>query len=492
MLMALVMLGLLPLAAMPVLNPAESEADDDTGEASDAGGDTGDDGGILDLFGEPDTSEIDLYQFDAAPGGKVIQDFEPGTDLVEMDLTSVQGDLFFDMNEGPEGAAVSFSVGPQDVSTLFFEGLDEVPVADIHLTMSDPGTGELYEMSLSEALEEEAGLPPDDPADDGVVDPDGEGPDSPVILPDDPDVPDMPGGVTPDGPVILPDDPDAPDMPGGVAGDSPVIGPNDPDAPDFPSPLVAASAEAAAQSGEVTMDTGAEQTAPEVAARPGEVGEQLCCDDEKSGASGAGAIGPDDTEGPDVVLDPGTDPEPDPGNDPSLVLDPNDPDAPDTPSPVDPESPAVGPNDPDAPDPVPPATGDSPAVPPDDPDAVSPGPGNPGPGGQTVMSEGGEEAAKGAKADMPMQPELERVDIDQAGVETADGVIDIADFRVGEDVLSIELEGDSDDAAEIAVQPSEDGADGLVVMDGEVIAILRGAPAATELDVRLITGAKAA
>ena len=195
-------------------------------------------------------------------------------------------------------------------------------------------------------------------------------------------------------------------------------------------------------------------------------------------------------------MDPGVpeepDTEPDPETDPSLVLEPNDPDAPDEPSPIAPDSPAVGPNDPDAPDPVPPATGDSPALPPDDPDAVSPGPGNPGPYYAETIALGMEDVtAKGTGVEMDVQTELETIGMDQTGVMTTDGVIDIADFRVGEDVLSIEVDG-AGDAAEIAVQPSEDGADGLVVMDGEVIAILRGAPAATELDVRLIAGSVAA
>ncbi len=64
------------------------------------------------------------------------------------------------------------------------------------------------------------------------------------------------------------------------------------------------------------------------------------------------------------------------------------------------------------------------------------------------------------------------------------GAADISDFTSGEDFLRITLNPDivkSDPV--ISVGPSEDGQDGLVTVNGETVAILRGAPGATEADI---------
>ena len=64
------------------------------------------------------------------------------------------------------------------------------------------------------------------------------------------------------------------------------------------------------------------------------------------------------------------------------------------------------------------------------------------------------------------------------------GAADIGDFTTGEDFLRVTLNPDLNhgDLA-VDVMPSDDGADGLVTVNGETVAILRGAPDATVDDV---------
>ncbi len=59
------------------------------------------------------------------------------------------------------------------------------------------------------------------------------------------------------------------------------------------------------------------------------------------------------------------------------------------------------------------------------------------------------------------------------------------DFTVGEDFLRVSLNPQIGENGEPDVQvlPSEDGADGLVIVNGDLIAVLRGAPGATVSDV---------
>lgn len=62
----------------------------------------------------------------------------------------------------------------------------------------------------------------------------------------------------------------------------------------------------------------------------------------------------------------------------------------------------------------------------------------------------------------------------------------VTDFASGEDFLRITLDPDEDeDSVVLDVSPSENGADGVVTVNGEVVAILQGAPNATAADVRV-------
>ncbi len=64
------------------------------------------------------------------------------------------------------------------------------------------------------------------------------------------------------------------------------------------------------------------------------------------------------------------------------------------------------------------------------------------------------------------------------------GYAEITDFTSGEDFLRISLNPEvTNGTPDVSVSPSEDGLDGIVEVNGEVVAILRGAPGATLADL---------
>ncbi len=209
MLAALLLLGLLPFAAMPLLQTEdEPPADEpDTQSTSEVISDP--DAESLPDGEAPIVEDGTAYSVDATPGTTVIEGFEAGTDSLQVDLSTVTGDVYFDMAGDANGSVFSVSSGGESVVTVEFPGLAEVPAGDIFLTMTDDASGEPFEMSLSDALTE-AAL---DPLDPDVADPPGAPvADEEVVGPVDPDAPDAPGPEVPPGePVLDPLDPDAPD-----------------------------------------------------------------------------------------------------------------------------------------------------------------------------------------------------------------------------------------------------------------------------------------
>lgn len=222
MLAALLLLGLLPFAALPLFenetgsSGSDPEPDDDApGTTAPSTDETGD---LLDELDEPEPEpdpdpEGEIYEFAAEPGETTLYAFEPGIDSVGIDLSGLDGEVLFDTAEDETGATLSLSLGDGEVLTLHFEGLSHVPAGDIALTLSEDGGGMPYTLSLSDAFE--------------VLDEDDR------LL----DVPesDPPGVLDPVDPVD-PVDPDEPDEPGPV-GDDPVLDPVDPDEPDQPGPV---------------------------------------------------------------------------------------------------------------------------------------------------------------------------------------------------------------------------------------------------------------
>ncbi len=64
------------------------------------------------------------------------------------------------------------------------------------------------------------------------------------------------------------------------------------------------------------------------------------------------------------------------------------------------------------------------------------------------------------------------------------GYAEITDFTQGEDFLRISLNPEvTSGTPDVSVGPSEDGQDGIVRVNGEIIAVLRGAPGASQADI---------
>jgi len=240
MLAALMLIGLLPLAAMPFLSL--SDADDDTDDTSQAGaalkppGEAiGEPGVSTDSaateestmanptgVGDPNTGEMITNNSAATssqhivapePGTTVFTDFEPGVDLVELDLSSLTDPVTCAFDNTPEGASVSFLIYPEDPTILVFEGLTDAPMQDIALTLCDLDTNLTFDISLADALS----------ANDVLS----------VMEPMDPESPEQPTDPTIPQPPIDPTDPEMPPNPDPDPGLDPAdpplepMGPND-------------------------------------------------------------------------------------------------------------------------------------------------------------------------------------------------------------------------------------------------------------------------
>ncbi len=204
MLAAMLLLGLLPLAALPILHDEAPDPDDDEM------------GGAPVAAPVPGPEDGAVHEVGAGSGAVVIADFEPGRDLVEVDLTGIAGDPVFEVSAPEDGARVVFPLGGDAAVSVGFPGLSAVPAGDILLKLAEQSSGAVYVVSLAEAIDG-AGTH----GDDGGAD---------VLDPDDPDAPGEPGPVVDPAEVLEPDDPDAPGTPGPLPGDGGVIDPDPPDA----------------------------------------------------------------------------------------------------------------------------------------------------------------------------------------------------------------------------------------------------------------------
>lgn len=229
MLAALLLLGILPLVALPMLQADEAFAED-AGEPDQAE-QSPDGAALLDMINEPDnsdttSSEGTTYSFDAVPGATQIAAFIQGVDSVDIDLTEVQGDIHFDTGTADDTATLALTVGDEEVISIAFTGLTEVPTGDVFLSLADSETGDSYELPLSDAIAQSentlvaAALEP--------MDPDVQAAGTIPTDPTDPDQPDPPGpsgdeGIDPVNPddidLVRPTDPD----------DGTVLEPIDPD-----------------------------------------------------------------------------------------------------------------------------------------------------------------------------------------------------------------------------------------------------------------------
>jgi len=298
MLSALLLLGLLPFASLPLLQN-EEETEDGPPDSVDPGG------------GEDDAELGALYNVAAAPGTTELPEFRPGIDIVTFDASQFDETVEFDLAESSDGARFSVGLGNDQAASIAFPDLDTLPEDDIFLRLADPETGDLYEMSLGEILAgdawEDLGPGPLSPMPDG---PDAPGPSVPdgdpsIVQPLAPDAPDSPG---PNGPFtgVLTPDPDGPDDPGPA-----VPLPPDPSAPGVPAP----SAPTATPGGALQpILSQAVAKAPEVAATPGpELGKAATGPDSDAFAAGSPEIDTgSEIDMPDAVATPGA-PTPAPG-----------------------------------------------------------------------------------------------------------------------------------------------------------------------------------
>ncbi|KMW58690.1 Alkaline phosphatase [Candidatus Rhodobacter oscarellae] len=255
MLAALIILGLVPLAALPFLVEVDSDADDqaDDGAAAEAGGaepqsqvvpledvvsPEGDD--PTGASGDEAGATGEIYSLDSGSGDMTIESFEPDRDIVELDLSGTTGGILFEAMDTPDGAMARFDIGGEAEISILFQDQGEVPADDIMLRLPDAVDGSIFEISLSDALvAEEIGqvVSPDAPPQ-TELDPDRElvDPLLGVIDPVDPNAPD-PRPVEPLDPdtIIDPVDPNAPDpRPVEPIDPDTILDPVDPDAPADP------------------------------------------------------------------------------------------------------------------------------------------------------------------------------------------------------------------------------------------------------------------
>lgn len=173
MLGALLLLGVLPFLAVPFLGTDTTEADgpDDgpdgkgagpTGlaafnEAADAGEDPEGPGG--DPAGELGRD----HAFDGRSGQHVLSGFRPETDTVGIDLTAAGGETEFVCATDGADATVDFIVAGKQALSLRFPGLDQAPLGDIALTLTDSQTGQPFTITLLDIATPDTGAATDEP-----------------------------------------------------------------------------------------------------------------------------------------------------------------------------------------------------------------------------------------------------------------------------------------------------------------------------------------
>jgi len=540
MLAALLLLGILPLAALPFGDGdgSGSEIDETSSENLVETAEIEVDGTGDDLLQEPDSAIDDglIHQLDGTPGDFVLDDFEVGADLVELDLSMVEDDLIFDTAQTDAGATVSFSVGPEVTTSLVFPGLTEVPTGDIMLRILDD-TGEAMEISLSDVI-----------AQDELEQ------ETAVLDPVDPLTPDEPGPVVGEDTIIDPVDPEAPDPPGGEEVIGPVLDPIDPDAEELGSEGDLALSDLIERDSENTVGMGAalQQAAgfgvDDTALGAGD--DALDLGDDGIFDTGVGTLGQSETApvifstAPIGVVDGG------PGNDAISTGDAGGyvfgGEGDDTLTAGEGAAALYGGAGSDVltagdsagyldggsgNDAITGGVGDDVLEGGEHSDAQSAGDDtiDGGAGDDSIRGGFGADLLRGGSGDdvidhLGRTEEREIIEqhnfawhIDDAadsleggagddtlifdGSDVASGgegsdlfwlytegdedVAEVADFQVGQDFLRVSLNPNigENDEPEVLVQPSEDGADGMVIVNGDLVAILRGAPTATASDI---------
>jgi serralysin len=216
MLWALALIGLLPAAfAVSDMAMVSDEADpsDDATDATaeDSTETTTDTVDLVDPVDEADLSEgvdpasVDTtaddpgedYTVSLGSGETQFENFTSGEDQVTLDLTDGGTGEFviepmLDENGAEIGTSLSYLEG-DDETTLSFLGLEDLPVDDISVLITDPDTLDTHLFSLSE-LGDFGAIDPNDPDAPDVAGPSGSAEDD-VLTTNDPDAPDVAGPV---------------------------------------------------------------------------------------------------------------------------------------------------------------------------------------------------------------------------------------------------------------------------------------------------------
>lgn len=430
----LVLLGVLPLAAMPFFTGGDDLDSSDETEGSD-------DEMNLDLGSTEGGDMLDdpnEYVLANGSGETVIDGFEPGTSHLTLSLgDGGAGDFVLEpYGETGDGITLRYEEAGEDgaegeSTSVSFTGLAELPVGDIDLELYDPTTGETSQLALSDVWGD-APLSPDVSDDVGLT----EGPDTGIA-------------------------PDVGDDTGGTSGE---------EVTDPLHPIVDDADVALMSSTEVVSEEGAEAEAP------------------------LAPVLDDDTGGLG-------------GEDPETVLAASDPDAADTLGGEDPDevlAPVVDEAGYDVPtgdgtqdgstselQTIEGSKGDDELIAGEAPSHLIGADGDDtlqgsagadllegGAGNDTLIMSDGDVATGGEGADtfwLYHNPEL------------GEDIAEVSDFAPGEDFLRVSLNPDMgyDGDSQITVEPSDDGADGLVLVDGDIVALLRGAPGATLADIHV-------
>ncbi|PRX37617.1 Hemolysin-type calcium-binding repeat-containing protein [Meinhardsimonia xiamenensis] len=212
MLAAMLLLGLVPLAFLPVLE--EEENDDDASETGPVEPGSAEGTGDL-LVDEPPPdrgAEARLFEPETGPGEYAYEDFRPGEDRLRIDLGSLEGEVSFTTEFSDRGASISIDTA-EGAMVLTFPGQESLPADDIEIILHDEGGGAPETIPLAELLAFEGS---DDAATGGDRLDD-------ALDPLDPEDPGNPGGGGGE-PGLDPLDPEDPGEPGG-GGDKPGLDP---------------------------------------------------------------------------------------------------------------------------------------------------------------------------------------------------------------------------------------------------------------------------
>jgi serralysin len=221
MLWALALLGILP-AAFVFGDSGENDSvedvdgndlsagDDSTALQNDSIPDILDDTDVDDEV--QDSASAQPVHHDAVSNGAEItfDDFAEGEDAITLHLTNDgSGDFIVEPLQDADGETLGVSLSYLDgdtETTLNFPGLIDVPAQDITIGITSQDTGEETLYNLEE-IGDFGALDPDDP--DAPAVPNGDEADDPVAALSDPDAPAVPSGQgDPDDPIVTPDMPD--------------------------------------------------------------------------------------------------------------------------------------------------------------------------------------------------------------------------------------------------------------------------------------------